>query len=200
MVPTRLKNQGMVDLQDHLTQESTFHRAEMGQDSTECQHKVSKKGHHHQVVKRNQRRIMEVLGRQLHESNRVKNNHTLKVADKQNNKKSLPDIQGASTFQEKCAVLKARCFPNNVGPTSPMPDSFLPTPSKVLINTLRKVTANNIANWGQASNKDAIIGKINFSYPVIAVTEAGMIAKVFTNLLKYGVFPVAWKIAKCILS
>lgn len=73
-----------------------------------------------------------------------------------------------------------------------------PPPSKELRNTFRIVTTNNIANLVHASKKDSMTGKDKFPYRMITVTAEGMLAEIFTNLLRHRGFLAIWKITKSV--
>ncbi|KAL0630650.1 hypothetical protein Q9L58_010501 [Maublancomyces gigas] len=124
----------------------------------------------------------------FHQCNKATAGKAIKVADKPKARQGLLVIQGASRFQGKCEVLR---------------DNWPPSSLQNLSDTHNTVTQEEINIAIQSSNMDSATGDDNVSYRMIAAADIATpsrLASLFTNLLHYGAFPPAWKVAKCVPS
>ncbi|KAH0611496.1 uncharacterized protein H6S33_010761 [Morchella sextelata] len=112
----------------------------------------------------------------------------------------IPTIQGEETFAGKCQALRAQLFPSKR--TSPdHPPLNIRPPSFDLSNTFDIVTPEELNKAVDSCPAHSATGPDGIPYTFIkAIVRANttLIQDMFSAMLRHGVHPAEWKIAKCI--
>ncbi|KAH0604560.1 uncharacterized protein H6S33_006937, partial [Morchella sextelata] len=112
----------------------------------------------------------------------------------------IPTTQGEETFAGKCQALRAQLFPSKR--TSPdHPPLNIRPPSFDLSNTFDIVTPEELNKPIDSCPAHSATGPDGIPYTFIkAIVRANtnLIQDMFSAMLRHGVHPAEWKIAKCI--
>lgn len=125
----------------------------------------------------------------------------IKVAGKKKATHSLPGIQGVADLQGKCAILRDAFFPANVDIPDPLPPGFLPESLGDISDTHRTIEANEVNCYLRPARKYSAYRADGTTYEIltqIANVRQSLLATLLDALLRYGVFPPAWKHVICV--
>ncbi|KAH0603229.1 uncharacterized protein H6S33_008233, partial [Morchella sextelata] len=112
----------------------------------------------------------------------------------------IPTIQGEETFAGKCQALRAQLFPSKRTPPDHPPLNIRP-PSFDLSNTFDIVTPEELKKAIDSCPAHSVTGPDGIPYTFIkAIVKANttLIQDMVSAMLRHGVHPAEWKIAKCI--
>jgi ribonuclease HI len=137
----------------------------------------------HQLTKTDSKSVWKV----------IKNHHT--------HHKPIPPLNGITSFDNKCELLRQTLFPHNLTDTQPLPPDFV-TASHDLSNNFAEVTTTEVDTFLQKVNNASSPGHDGISYPIIKRIHAikpHLLPQLYTAILQQGSHPAEWKTANCVV-
>lgn len=126
---------------------------------------------------------------------------TTEKKHKHTHSKNLPDIDGASTFTEKCHKFRESLFPTHTQQLPPVHPNFVN--SKVdLSDDFTAVSRAEVKRALNSANKKAAVGNDQITFTTLTFVEETVpsaLPQIITALLKYGCHHPEWKKAICVV-
>lgn len=115
--------------------------------------------------------------------------------------RATPDIDGESSFEEKCSKFRTTLFPTNSLELPPLPRDFV-TSHADLSASFSAVSRGEVTRALKSVNRDSSAGSDRLTYTTLIYFDQACpstLPQLATSLLKMGFHPKAWKHATCVV-